>query len=236
MESQNVAQFVQEDKDLGLLLNENTIYFYSDFSDNQYDNDALRAYISADYYKSFKNIYEKNINAKSKALVVPLLKSVDFLATPEIKDQIIKEFLLPILHQSHESLSKLKADIDKEDIVAHLYPVDKALSGPIFQIKNQFQQETEIQEISEKILVICLDICDKIANISPTKDEIRYALYNLLINNLEKVKNFGALQSRFGKHQKKITATRDSVDNKYVTWAIIGALFLILRIAAKFFN
>lgn len=227
-----LKEFVEKDEDLNDLLIKQKIYLNTKFSDSRYDNEALKAYISDDYYKSFEEIF-KNINGKKKSVVVTLLKSIDFLATAELRNKIIEVHIIPTLQQSVSALTDLKDNINGNNLEPYFEPIDEALSSPIFQMINQFEREEKVRPYRANIIDLCLDICDQVADVNPRSETMKYAVYNVIINNIKKVKNFGAFQERYDKHREKITVTRDNIDNKYLIWVIIIVIIFVLRLIAR---
>ncbi len=232
MTTAELQQFVEQDEDLDDLLNKQKVYMNTKFSDARYDNEALKTHIAADYYESFKLIYS-NITGKKKSIVIPILKSVDFLATAELRTQIIEEHLVPTLESSTAALADLKANINNKNLEPYFLPIDEALSSPVFQIINQFGEEEKIKPYKDKLISISLSICDVVTKASPSKETMKYAVYNVIINNIKKVKNFGAFQEQFDSHSKKISAKRDNIDNKYVLWVIVVVIIFIIRLIAR---
>ena len=233
MELSNIPQFIQENEDLNLLLNQKEIYFYSDFSGEEYGNDALKAHTSHNYYNTFKEIYKTHINAKGNAKLIPLLKSVNFLATPEVQSKIINEFIEPELQSANNALLEIKKHISKQNAEDYLVNINKPLSTPVVEMINQFRYHDELKELTESILITALDICDEATKTDPTDDVIRFAAYSATINKLKKVKTFDHLQERYDRHRKRTTETIEDADNKYYIWLILGILVFVIRLLMR---
>lgn len=229
MTTLELQQFVQQDENLDDLLIKRKLYMNTKFSNARYDNEALKLHIAADYYESFKEIY-KNTNGNKKNIVNTLLKSIDFIATSELRQQIIDKHLIPTLETSITILTELKSNINNKNLEPYFASIDEAFSTSIFQIINQFGKDEKIKPYKNTIIETCLDICDIVSKANPSKEVEKYAIYNVMINNIKNIKDFGIHQERFKKHRGSISVKRDNADNKYIAWVIIAIIIFIIRL------
>jgi hypothetical protein len=89
-----------------------------------------------------------------------------------------------------------------------------------------------ISAIKDEYLSNSLDICDAVSKVKPTKETFKYAIYNVVMNNIEKIKSTGDYADRIQSHQSKIGTKRTTIDVKYV----LGVILFILYIAFKIFR
>lgn len=233
MTPSELQQFVEQDEDLDYLFNKNKIYVNTKFSDSKYDNEALKEFIADDYYKSFDAIYSENINGKNKSVLISLLKSIDFLTTPAVKDKIITTHLIPTLEASIETLKELNKNIDTDKLVLFSASVNSALSRPVIQIMNQLGTEDSLKELKVNIIALCLDFCDAVGTVDSSDKPIQAIVYNGVINNLKKVKDFGGFQQRFNNHNRKAAASIESADTSYLVWIIIAIILFAIRLVTR---
>jgi hypothetical protein len=233
MQSTDIQAFVEQDENLDLLLNQKDIYFYSDFSGEEYNNDTLKLHIAEDYYNSFKEVYAKYVNGKGSGKLIPLLKSINYLATPEVEQKIVSDVIKPAIQQSHQTLSELKAKLSEKNIETYLLTIKEPLTPLVLEMMNQFETNDQIKGMTNEILEMSLDICDEVSKANPSKEPVKYGIYNAMINNLRKITNLGTLRERYSKHRLNITDVREDVDNNYMIWVIIGIVIFVIRVLAK---
>lgn len=229
MTEQEVKTLIAEDEDLRDLLESHLIGGFTDFSDEKYNDDALKHHIENAYIQSFNEIFNKN-SATNPGKVTALLRSIKHLATPNAKDRIVAQ-LSPYLDTSVASIEEAGKAVTGSGMINKkgAEKLDRGLDAITIAILNQLADNPTISNYRDKVLSAGLDICDHVAKFKATKDEMRYAMYNAVINNLERLKDKGALAERFNLHKKTIIGKRNTIEVKYV----LGVVFLILWIVFK---
>ena len=231
---ETLEDVIKNDAALNKLLNNKEISVFSNFSKGKYDEE-FKIQIQDLYYESFKEIYKKNIETNSGGVITSLLRSVKFLATKETKDLIVAD-LEAVLEDSYKKLNLLEKSIsnNEEEMIIRILGVKEVLGPIVTNIINKFDDYDNIKEYKNKIITCCLDICDLVATVSPKKETFKYALYNMVINNLEKIKNFDSLKGRFDKHRGKISQKRTGVEIKYWIGVGVTALLILLKLLSNF--
>ena len=230
--SETFEEIIRNDEPLSKLLNDKAINVFSNFSKGTYSNE-LKLYIEDSYYASFKEIYGKHIGTESEGKITALLNSIEFLATPETKNLIALDVQFK-LEDSYTKLCALKNLLtNDEELKLNPTEINLSLSTTLIDILNKFGNYSNVKEYKNKIIICCLDICDLVAKASPKKEPFKYAIYNMIVNNLEKIKDFGSLKERFGGHTHKITKKRKGVEVKYWIWIIVVVLIFVIRLLTK---
>ena len=233
---ENLEDLVKNNKALSELLNENRITEFSDFGFVR-KNPELKAHIEERYIKSFRSIFENARANNNEIKINALLRSIIFLATPNVKEELSKEFQ-PYLEDALQKLKSskeiiLKGDLSEEKEEELVEKMDSALSHAVMDSLNKFGETSRIQPLKDQIIEVCLDMCDYLEKFSPKKEPVKYAIYNVLMNNLVTVNDHGKWQQRYDSHNKEITKTRDGIETKYYVMIAVFVLFFVLRIILK---
>lgn len=234
MQNKTFEDIILNDKDLNMLLNTKEIAGLSDFSRLSI-NSEFKEYIKETYYQSFKSIFKTYSDSNfNEAKINSLLRSVDYLATDEVKDSIALH-ISPILDTSIESLENVKKLVlsNHPKIETQGLVLDDALSSIVINICNKFDSNTDIMTKKKKIIELCLDICDDVSKVNPKKEPFKYAINNMIINNLEKINNFDSLEARFKIATSKISNKRTGIEIKYWLFVAVIVILLISKFLSK---
>ena len=206
MKNENFEVLIANNEDLNRLINEKDIKGLNNFSIEGVNTLEFKNYIKEKYSQSFKEIYTKYTGQNYSAPKInALLRSVDFLAAKEIIEPL-GDFLISTLDTSIETLSNLKQDIisnNAQALILQSDNLDKALDNIVINICNKFDANEKIKEKKNKIINSSLDICEILSKENPKKAPFKYAIYNMIMNNLEKVNDYGELEARFTKNKGK---------------------------------
>jgi len=227
--NETLEELISNDKSLNQLLRDKEINTFSNFSKVK-DNEQLKVYIQDLYYSIFVEIYQKHIGTEKEGIVNALLRSSEALATQKTKDLIATD-LESALEKSYKHLTQFEELLnDEQGQLLLSAKLDAALSSVVINIINKFGDYEHVKEYKSKIISRCLDICDQVAKANPKKYPFKYAIYNMIINNLQKIKNLDPLQERFSQHNKKISNKRTGIEIRYWIGVAIAIALLILRL------
>ncbi len=229
---ENYKQRIQDDEMLSKLFVEKEVGLLTNFSKKNYDY-KFKSDIKDLYVETFKEIYSNYISAGKDGKITALLRSVDHLSVPESKSLIFKE-LIPKLETSIDNLEVIKDSLHSEKaMTSNSEKLDNAINPVVIGILNIFEDQEEIKPYKDKIIASCLDICDDVSQAKPAKETYKYVTYNMVINNIEKIKDFGSFKSRFESHSKKIDKTRKGIDTRYYFGVAAVVIFIIIRAMAR---
>jgi hypothetical protein len=227
--NENFQEILEKDESLVKLLDQKDINIFTNFSKANY-SEEFKEYISKRYYDAFEEIYTKNIGTETAGKITSLLRSVEFLSTYSTRDKIIDLFL-PTLEKAHNDLEAFKQYLNNEDLmIKNGDLLDESLTPIIVNIFNKFDSYESVKEYKIKILTSAFDICDAVASANPKKFQVKYATYNAVMNNIEKVYRFETLKGRFEQHSSRISKKRTGVEVKYIIWVVIVVLLILFRI------
>jgi len=230
--NETFEEIIRNDEPLNKLIKDKEINVFSNFSKGSY-SDELKLYIEDAYYASFKEIYGKHIGTESEGKITALLNSIEFLATSETKNLIAQDVQFK-LEDSYTKLCALKNSLtNDEELKLNPTEINLSLSTTLIDILNKFGNYTNVKEYKNKIIICCLDICDLVAKASPKKETFKYAIYNMMVNNLEKIEDFDSLKERFDGHTNRISKKRKGVEVKYWIWIIVVVLIFVIRLLSK---
>lgn len=230
--SEDFEQTLANDESLVKLLEQKDINILTNFSRGNY-SDKFKEYISKRYYDAFQDIYAKNTSEETVGKVTSLLRSVEFLSTPSTRDKIV-ELLLPTLEKAAKDLEAFKQYIhDEKLLIENGDLLDNSLTPVVTNIFNKFGEYEPVKEYKSKILNSAFDICDAVASANPKKYPMKYATYNAVMNNIEKVYSFDDLKGRYDQHNSKISRKRTGVEVKYVIGVIAIILLILFRILKR---
>jgi hypothetical protein len=226
----NIEEFIKNDDDLDSLLNKKELKLLTNFNNSHIYNEEVRLQIEDDYYESFKEIFEKNINEKrQKGTILSLLRSVDNLATPKIKEKIAAlECIQTALEKAIERLNIFKEAIfkgDDSEVLTYILINYEVLERPTLLMMNKFDSNDKVKALKNQLIVGCLDVCDNVVSARSSEKDDRYQIYSLTVNSLEKVTSVDeTIQVRYDNHLRKATSKQRTVAVKY--W--IGLVFLLI--------
>ena len=234
----NIEEFIKDNDALDCLLNKKEIKLLNNFSNSNIYNEELRLQIEDAYYESFKEVFEKSINEKNqKGTVISLLRSIDYLATPKVKEQIAAlESIHTTLEKAIERLDIFKATIKKGDdveVLTYLVTDYDVLERITLMIINKLDVNDIIKDLKNKLISTSLDVCDNVANAKSSQKDDRFQIYTLIVNSLGQVKSVDAsIQSRYDSHLQKASSKQTTVAVKYwVGFVFVLILFLIRLIS-----
>jgi len=215
------------------LLNDKEIGVLSVFPPTSFDV-AFKVYIQDKYCASFKAIYEDSVATMQYGKINAFLRTVDSLASAKSK-QFILEVLILTLAQSHEKIVSFKDQLpsDNNHLILYGAQLDNALSSITINTLNNYSDNVVVSEYKSKIVNAALDICDEVAMVNPKKEPFKYAIHNMVINNLEKIEHFGASKERFDKYKSKLSKKRTGIEFKYWIWAVVVVILIVLKFASK---
>jgi len=220
LNSKEIKIFINQDRHLHRLIIENNIGFSNYFSDEKYNNIALKEYIKDDLVISFKALY-KNEN---KDKLTAILGAVQCLWTEQSKSKILLEVMKDL-----EATDLLLDEILKTksfEIIPQIF------TNKVIAILNQMDELTLVKNKKEEIIRKSIDLCDK-----TIQQNIPYLA---LTYKLHEIKDLGVYKEAFKKHDVK--AVMDEVENNqkknsemmehwklYISIAVIS-LFFVLNI------
>lgn len=233
MKNEEFDLIIANDETLNRLLNEKELGVFANFSNKAFQSEAFKRYIDVSYRESFKTIFQKYLGTSDEGKVNTLLRSVPSLATPEFKEEIYKDLnqVLDVAYNKLDVFRKLiRNNAHQNELFVIRKNIDEGLSFLVIDIINKFGHETSVMVNKERILTCSLDICDEVSNADPKNETFKYAIYNVIINVLEKINDFGLLKDRYEKHTSKIATKRTTVDVKYYLWTAFVIIIIIVRI------
>jgi len=220
LNSKEIKIFINQDRHLHRLIIENNIGFSNYFSDEKYNNIALKEYIKDDLVISFKALY-KNEN---KDKLVAILGAVQCLWIEQSKQKILEE-----INQDLETANLLLDQILRSDLFESIPMV---FTNKVIAILNQMDDLEVVKNKKEEIIRKSIDLCDK-----TIQQNIPYLA---LTYKLHEIKDLGVYKEAFKKHDVK--AVMDEVENNqkknsemmehwklYISIAVIS-LFFVLNI------
>lgn len=228
-------EIINQDEDLNALLRRNEITVFSNFSKKEYSPELID-YIQESYFQSFQEIIVQSEEGKNGGKITALLRSVEYLATPQTKDRIVEVLLIPLekAEQHLKEISESMPQMNAGDFITLGKRIDKSLNSVTINIFNKFDDYAQIEDYRNKIVKHSLDICKSVAGANPKRETFKYAVYNVVINNLEKIKRRGPLKERFQKHHKNISQKRTGIEVKYWAGIVITIILIILKILSRF--
>ncbi len=156
------------------------------------------------------------------------MRSVQYLATPKAKEFIVAQ-LEPELIEAINGLLTLQNMVienkDEVEITAQSEVFNRSLNNGIMSIFNFLGDHPSIQKRKDEYLQICIYILEKVAGANPNRETGKYLVFNLIINNIDKIKDFGKYTENIKIYQQKIEKKRKGVDVRY---AIGIAVFIII--------
>lgn len=225
-------EIITNDIKLSKLLNDKTITGFTDFSRSNYTGE-FKTYIEDKYIASFKDILKTGIETKNETKINALIRTIEFLASEKSK-MLLEEDLLPILLMSHKNLLHVKELINNENqLITIGNKLDNALSSTTINILNKLDSTANISDYKNKIINVALDICDSTSKASPKNETVKYAIYNVIMNNLLKITDLGEAKERYGFHNSKISQKRTGIEVKYWLGVVAVVVFIIIRILLK---
>ncbi len=230
-------EVINSNNHLKLLLKEKGINTFSNFSDLEHSSD-FKEYIKEDYEKSFYSLFDRLQNTEKNSALNSLFKSVKFLATPESKSNF-ENYLLSYLDSKKDELEPIKNIVlsgNEKLITEKSAPIDEVLNVGSINIFNHFSDHPQILDHKNRVLKGCLEMCDILAQAKPKKETMKYMLYNVIMNRLDTVTDFGDMKSSYENHSAKIENTRKSIDNKYTWGIVLFVVFLVIRIIMRLSN
>jgi ASC-1-like (ASCH) protein len=226
---ENFEELIQKDDSLSQLLNDKTITVFSNFSRTAY-SEELKNHIQDRYYASFKEILRQDPSKKKEGEVNAFMRSLDFLATEKTKTLIAEDFL-ELLITANENLLAFKESLsDPSGIIEFRFRLDEAISGAVINVLNKLGAYEKINEHRIIIINSALDICDLVAEVNPKREPFKYEVYNAILNNLEKIDDFGPLRERFETHKRKASKKGKRIEIKYGIVMVIVSILIIIKI------
>ena len=236
MKNEEFDLVIQNDETLNRLLNENELGVFANFSNKAFESDDFKRYIDTAYRASFKTIFQKYLGTSEEGKVTTLLRSVSVLATSEFKEEIFQDLndVLETAYQKLDAFRKLTAkNATVNELVLVQNNIDEGLSFLVIDVINKFGNQRSLMANKERILACSLDICDGVSHADPKNETLKYAVYNVLINTLEKINDFGPLKDRYEGHKSKISKKRTGVEVKYYLWTAFVIIIIIVRILIR---
>lgn len=230
--AQDFEALIQSDKKLKLLLIDQDITVLTSFKPTDYPDEGLKTYIEDRYIEAGKKIIKDNIRAETEGKIASLVRSMEVLAKPKVEDAIVAE-LSPIIGNALMILDEIKQDLianPAKKQVNSMIKIDDAMSYWLMGVFNDLTRHDSIAKSKEKFLELGLDICDLIKNAKAKEDTPKYALYNVIMNHFEKVKDKGSQSIRYNALNQKLNRKRSAVEWKY----ILGVIGLIILFLLKF--
>jgi hypothetical protein len=238
MQDTNLELIISKHEKLQRLLNESELGTLTDFKEEEFQNTDFKAYIQDRYCKSILTIVNKYINTEKEGKVIAAMRSLQYLANDATMDAIASS-VQPFIAESISGLNTLNGLVDKnaseDEIIRKGTEIDKSLSNGMMSIYNSLSEHAKVKLQKDEFLAKAIEILEKVAGANPKKETGKYMIFNLLINNLNKINDYGTYTSQMQNFTQKIEKTRDSIDNKYVIWVVIVIVLVILRVLSKIF-
>ncbi|MDP2162140.1 MAG: hypothetical protein Q8K02_16795 [Flavobacterium sp.] len=244
MTNNKFDEIIANDKHLNALLKEKKVSAFSQFRNKDFRDESFKEYISNDYNTIFLELFS-NSTYENTDVRTALLRSIEFLATDSFKETLMARFSAD-LENSYAKLMKFKeflqATETKSLSLENAYEknnvddldLDSIFSPENFFIYNNYGNHPKIVDVKNKIMNECLAICDEISKSKPNKDHFRYAVYNVLFNNLEKITTLDANQlEKLNLHNKTISKKRNAIEYKYFIMVTLIVLFFVLRLLKR---
>lgn len=238
MVNEKFETIILNDKHLNALLNEKSINVFSEFPKKEDYSEAFKEYIKPKYIEVFREIFS-DTNDSNTGKRSALLRSLDALSTPDFKQEVIDEIVSTLnksylkftefkkiigSYQHSELESKLEIRKDGES------DFDSIFDNFNLSVYNVLDKETKVKELKTKIIDDVLSVCDATSTANPKKETVKYAIYNVMMNNLERIKFLTEeQQQRFETHKSKITNKRNVIDAKYYLYTAIVVILIVFK-------
>jgi len=242
MVNQKFEEIISNEKHLNVLLNEERITVFSEFSKKEYQTEEFKEYIKPKYNQIFREIFS-NTQESNTGKRTALLRSLEFLATNDFKHEIYDELVI-FLNNTHKNIidfkkvlmnsnpTELQNKLDQNSIIALNF--DSIFDDFHIGIYNILDKETKIKEIKNEIIDELLSICEEVSMANPKKEVYKYAIYNVIMNNIGKIHVLTSEQKNyFETHKSKISNKRNVIDAKYYLYIVLVVILLIIKFASK---
>lgn len=203
MTSETFSTLINNDKALHLLLNENEITGFSDFSKIDFADEAFKTYIEDQYIESFKTIYNTYaVQSTNAAKTNAFLRSTQFLATKKAIEVIAIQYH-PELIKTLDVLKHAKETVDKKPENFNVPLVKNALNVTILNICNRLDSSEIIKKDKNQLIAYCLYICDVLEDISPKHYKDIYVAREDILKYLQKIDSYSPSENHIYLASKK---------------------------------
>ncbi|WP_445711321.1 hypothetical protein [Flavobacterium sp.] len=236
MKEENFEEIIKNDESLNKLLNQKDVSVFSNFSNSNFKNEDFKKHINEAYRTSYKEIFDKSFGTSEEGKVTTLFRSVEFLATPEFKEEIcndLEKIITAALINIDTYKSTLQSKPSDVNMPNHYKKFINALNIVNIDILNRFDDNEKIKTIKNQILTSVFDICDILSQL-PDNTAYKMNTYNLILEKVQKIKDLGNQKERFEIHKQKEKTKNTGMQVKLFAGLALVILFAIIRILITF--
>ncbi|CAM4012612.1 MULTISPECIES: hypothetical protein [Flavobacterium] len=236
MKEENFEEIIKNDESLNKLLNQKDVSVFSNFSNSNFKNEDFKKHINEAYRTSYKEVFDKSFGTSEEGKVTTLFRSVEFLATPEFKEEIcndLEKIITAALINIDTYKNTLQSKPSDVNMPNHYKKFINALNIVNIDILNRFDDNEKIKTIKNQILTSVFDICDILSQL-PDNTAYKMNTYNLILEKVQKIKDLGNQKERFEIHKQKEKTKNIGMQVKLFAGLALVILFAIIRILITF--